>query len=457
MNINLTSIKHMHMIGIGGIGMSGLASILSDRDIKISGSDLKNNNLIGKLKKKGCTITIGHGKINGSPDAVVRSFSIKDNNPEIIEAKNRKIPVFERMDLLKSIIESKKRSIAVSGTHGKTTTTAMISYVLDKAGLDPTVLVGGEMDYFEGNAKSGQSDILVSEVDESDGLIKDIKARYSIITNLEKEHMEHYKNMRNLLFTFRAFAEGAKNGIIFYNNRDRNIEKILPKQANRIVSVGFSDKADIYYASLKAKGLKTEFTCFLKSKRLGRVVLNVPGAHNAFNALMAIACALEFGIQFDKIKKILESFKGVKRRFEIRGTPNDITLIEDYAHHPTEIKAVLEIARTMASKKVIAIFQPHRYSRTSYLKEHFASAFQETDELILTDIYAASEKPIKGFDVKCLYNSIKNSGTKKVQLIPKNEIPRRLKNIVKPGDVLLVLGAGDINGIISDIKKVLKG
>jgi len=454
--MELSKSKHIHMVGIGGIGMSGLAQILIDRGIKISGSDIKNNNMIRKLRERGCKIAIGHAAINASPDAVIRSFSIRDDNPEIAEARKRNIPIFWRMEMLRSIFEEKNRSIAITGTHGKTTTTAMLSYILDRAGLSPTVLIGGEHDYFKGNAKSGRSDIFVSEVDESDGYFSGFSCQYSIITNIEKEHMEYYADMKKLLGAFSSFAQKTKR-IIFYSNDDLNVKSIIEGYDKNRISVGFSPDSDFSCSSFESKGFKTEFICTRRGKKLGKITLRIPGRHNALNALMAISCSLEFGIPFFKIKKFLNVFKNAKRRFEVRGKVNGVTIVEDYAHHPTEIKSVIDSARKIGKKKIIAVFQPHRYSRTFYLKEGFGSSFSGVDELILTDIYSASEAPVSGGDLKSLYSAIRRNGMKSVKVFEKKEIPGRLKSDAKPGDIILVLGAGDINGIIPEIKRSLKG
>lgn len=456
--MNLNSIKHIHMIGIGGIGMSGLARILTDRGLKITGSDLKNNRLIEKLRKRGCDIRIGHGKICGTPEAVVRSFSVKDDNPEIIQAGIRNIPVLERSELLKIIFESKARSVAVAGTHGKTTTTAMISCILDKAGLEPTVLIGGELDYFDGNAKSGNGDVLVSEVDESDGYLPKISSQHAVITNVEKEHMEYYKEMRNLLEAFRRFIHKKRNGVIFYNKDDCNLRKLTEGYKGKRISFGSSGNCDFYPMSIKENGLSQEFICCNKKKNLGNVLINIPGRHNVFNALAAISCGLEFGLGFDKIRDTLSAFKGVKRRFEIKAGAgvNDIILVEDYAHHPTEIRAVIGTASKLNRKRVIVVFQPHRFTRTAHLEKEFSKAFNDVDELILTDIYPASEDPIEGVSIKNIHDGVKREGLKSVKTLPKNEIAPYLKKIARNGDIILVLGAGDINGIVPDIKKFLK-
>lgn len=453
-NIKLNEVKHIHMVGIGGIGMSGLANVLTDRNIFISGSDLKNNCLIEKLKKKGCKIRIGHKGIYGTPDLLVRSFGVKENNPEVNEAREKQICVITRSELLKRFIDTKKYSISVTGTHGKTTTTAMISYLLDRAGLDPTVLIGGEMDYFKGNSKSGTSEILVSETDESDGYFREIVPRFKVITNIEKEHMEYYRNMSNLVKAFKAFiANTPSDGILFYNSEDRYLQKLSGYCHGKRISFGISPRSDFYATSIEERGLLISFYLKYKRKGLGKVTLNFPGRHNVLNAMASIAVALECGISFRKAGSIMRDFKGIKRRFEIKSRTKDLFLIEDYAHHPTELKAVIGMARALDKKRIIAVFQPHRYSRTMYLRKEFNNAFTGVDELILTDIYAANEPPMKGVDVRNICDGVRRKGIKSVKILEKALIARYLRQIVRRDDVILILGAGNINEIVPEVMR----
>jgi len=456
--INLKSIKHIHMVGIGGIGMSALARILLDYGITVSGSDLKKNNLTEKLKEKGCHITKNHGSIYGKPQLLVRSFGVKDNNPEVIEARSRGIAVRERSELLRALIESKERPIAITGTHGKTTTTAMISYLLDRAKLSPTVLIGGEVDYFRGNAKSGGDDVLVAETDESDGFLSKIISRYAVITNIEKEHMEHYKKMQNLLEAFKDFIGNIpSDGVLFYNKEDQYLQKLSKHCRGRRVSFGISSKdCDIYAKSIEERGFGVRFMCYARGKKLGWVVLNVPGIHNVYNALAAIAVALEFGVSFAKVKSIIPKFRGVKRRFEVKSRTNKMIIVEDYAHHPTEIKSVINIASGLKRNRIIAVFQPHRFTRTMYLGKEFARAFKGVDELLLTNIYAANENPIKGVGVESIRDGAIRSGIKRAQIMPKGSIARYIGRNALKGDIVLVLGAGNINEIITDVVKNIK-
>lgn len=454
-NLDIKGLKEVHMIGIGGIGMSALAFILLDHKVSITGSDLKENNLIGKLRGMGCAINIGHGALIGNPEIVVRSFSVKDDNPEVIEAKRRRIPVIERSELLRAVIMSKTRAVSVSGTHGKTTTTAMISYLMDKAGLDPTVLIGGEVDHFNGNSRSGKSDIFVTETDESDGYISKLSAKYIVVTNIEKDHMEHYVNMDNLISAFSEYlSRGHKDGALFYYSGDTLLKTMINYFPGKRVSFGFSGQSDIFADEVDETGFSTKFTVHYKGKRLGKAVLNVPGRHNVLNALAAFAVLLEFGVSFKKITMIMKGFKSAKRRFEIQSNKNNIMLVEDYAHHPTEIRAVISMARVLKPKRIVAVFQPHRYSRTQYLENEFETAFQGVDKLVLTDIYSANEEPIEGVGLENISEGARTSGVKEVEIINKRMIPEHLGKTVEAGDIVLVMGAGDINQIIPSLQEI---
>ena len=451
--IDLPNTRHIHMVGIGGIGMSALADILLDYGIKISGSDLKDNRLIGKLRKKRCHVDIGHNSIYGKPDFIVRSFGVKDNNSEVMDARAKGVPVIERSELLKAVMDSKARSIAVTGTHGKTTTTGMISYILDKARYSPTVLIGGEFDHFKGNSQSGKNDIIVAETDESDGFLSKITPGYAVITNVEKEHMEHYKNMDNLLSTFNAFIQNIQKGggVLFYNKDDGNLKNMVKSFHGKSISFGLGKGCNYNAVSIKQKGLSIEFICCYNRKKRGKVKLNVPGLHNVYNALAAIAVSREMGLDFDRIIPIIRGFHGVKRRFEIKADKNGIMVVEDYAHHPTEIKMVINIARNLKRKRIIAVFQPHRYTRTMYLEKEFAGAFGGVDELVLADIYAASENSIEGVSIKNIYEGVKKKGINKIGVMAKNTIPGYLRDNAKKGDLILIMGAGDINEIVPEV------
>lgn len=448
--------KHIHMVGIGGIGMSGLAKILISSGIKITGSDIKDNSLIQALIKKGAKICLSHKGVIDNPDIVVRAFNIRNHNFDIKQAVEKKIPVIFRSELLKRIIASKKDSITVAGTHGKTTTSAMISFLLEKGEFDPTILVGGQMGFLESNAKKGNSDLIVAEMDESDGFIKDMVAKYSVITNIEKDHMEYYKTMENLTEAFKIFIKNTKeDGVLFYNYDDEILRKLSKFYAGEKISFGFSSKADIFAINLKTIGYNMEFSCFYKGEDLGKCQMKILGEHNVYNALAAIAVALKMGMNFKDIVSEIKDFKNVKRRFDVKYKSKDVFVVEDYAHHPTEIGTIISVAKLLKKKRIIVVFQPHRFSRTMHLEEEFCECFSGVNKLLLTDIYAASEDPLDGIGLYNICKGVKEKGVEDAYIIPKHDIVRTLLIEIKAGDIILILGAGDINEIIPELIRKL--
>lgn len=441
--------KRVHFIGIGGIGMSGIAIVLLEMGYKVSGSDLETNDLTKKIQALGGEVSRGHAASNILNDVglAVYSSSISKDNPELSEISKRKIPLVHRAEMLGWIF-NKKKGLAVTGTHGKTTTTSLISVMLESSGADPAVIIGGEVARFEGNAKAGKGSYAVAEADESDSSFLHLKPFYAVLTNIEMEHIDHFRTLDDAKAAYRAFIDNLKKGgTLFYNYEDPNIRDILEGFRPGRKSFGLSKGADIYAADIKMKAFKTSFKCVLNGKALGRVRLNIPGRHNVLNALAAILAGLECGLKFRDIAGSLEGFSGTKRRFQLRLEKDGVMLIDDYAHHPTEIKAVLSACRNWADKRVIAIFQPHRYTRTKYLAKEFGLCFDGADKLILTDIYAASEKPISGVSVRGIYDKIRASGLEDVEIIKKEDIADRVIKIKKPGDMILVLGAGDIKKV----------
>jgi len=448
--------KHIHMVGIGGIGMSGIAEILIESGIMITGSDIKDNPLIQRLIKKGAKINIGHKGIINKPELVVRAFNIRNNNSDVKEAQEKNIPVIFRSEFLKRIIDSRKVSVSISGTHGKTTTSAMISFLLEKAGFDPTILVGGEMDFLKSNAKKGRSDIIVSEMDESDGFIRDMKVKFSVITNIEKDHMEYYKTMGNLIDAFKVFIKNTKDdGVLFYNYDDEILRDLSRFYNGEKISFGFSSKADLFAINVKPEDIGMCFSCFFKGQELGKCCLGVLGEHNVYNALASIAVAKKMGMSIDDIDKILKDFKNVKRRFEIKYNSKDILIVEDYAHHPTEITKIIDVAKLLKKKRIIAVFQPHRFSRTMHLEREFCKCFSGVDKLMLTDIYAASEDPLDGIGLCNICLGVKEKGIKDAYIIPKGDIVMTLLSEINAGDIVLILGAGDVNEIIPELIRKL--
>jgi UDP-N-acetylmuramate--L-alanine ligase/UDP-N-acetylenolpyruvoylglucosamine reductase len=446
--------KKIHMVGIGGIGMSALSFLLNEAGYRISGSDIAENNITGKLRRKGISVKIGHdpSHVKGQ-SLVVYSSSIRGDNPELAAAGSKNIPVISRTELLKMVMEKNKKVVAVTGTHGKTTITAMASLVLEKAGADPSVLIGGESPHFNGNAKLGKSRTLVSEVDESDGKLVMLRGiTHIIIPNLEKEHVEHYKNEAHLVDTLRRFLNAQSGrGILFYGFRDKNLKKIAAKYKGKTVNFGFSKKADVYASNVEELGGKTGFDCFWKKKKLGRFTINIPGTHNVLNALAVISLGINLNIDAGIIKRALTSYKGVKRRFEVIGELNGAKIVEDYAHHPTEIRATISAARSLNPKRLIVVFQPHRYTRTKSFYREFSGSFAGADEVILTEVYSATEDKIRGATSNSIYDIMAKKKTFPVKLLPKSEIPRYLSVKAKPGGMVLILGAGDIGKIAREI------
>jgi UDP-N-acetylmuramate--alanine ligase len=449
--------QHIHLTGIGGIGMSGLALIILDMGYKVSGSDVKLSDITARLERKGAKIFKGHSasSLPQEAGALVYSSSVAKNNPELLEARKRGLPVAQRAELLGEIL-NRKTGIAVTGTHGKTTTTSLISVILEKCSLDPTVIIGGEVSLFGGNAKLGKGPYVVAEADESDGSFLRLKPFYSIITNIEMEHMDYYKSLEDVMKAYSGFAKNLKpGGKILYNHEDRNIIRTLKGLGVQKESFGFSKEGSIYPVEIKMDEFNTRFRCVYRDTALGTVELKIPGLHNVLNALAAILLGLNMDIAFADIVKAIKDFTGTKRRFHLRADAGGVMLIDDYAHHPTEIKAVLDACRNWKRKRIIAVFQPHRYSRTLFLADDFGRCFAGADKVILTDIYAASEDPIEGVSVETLYEKIRHSGHKDVMILKKRDIVDHVMSVKKKGDMILILGAGDIKDVADALSDAL--
>ncbi|MDP3790599.1 MAG: UDP-N-acetylmuramate--L-alanine ligase [Candidatus Omnitrophota bacterium] len=449
--------KKMHFIGIGGIGMSSIAIILLKMGYKISGSDLESNSLTEKLKKLGADIFIGHSEGNVGPDVEIAVYSscINNANPEIVQARQRGIPIVKRAEVLGELLNSKK-GIAITGTHGKTTTTSLISVMLENGGLDPTVIIGGEVALFGSNAKYGNGEFLVAEADESDGSFIYLKPFYSVITNIEMEHVDYYGTLEDSITAYAAFANNTKKqGALFYNNDDENIKKMLKNFKGKSESFSLYKGADIYPHEIKMSEFRSSYLCVYKNEVLGRVFLKIPGRHNILNSLAAIQVGLKAGLSFEKITQGIQDFTGTKRRFHLRADCEGVMLIDDYAHHPTEIRAVLEACGNWKGRRLVVIFQPHRYSRTKFLAEEFGRCFKGCHKLILTDIYAASEEPIEGISSKVIYDRVKKHGPDDVIMLGKKEIADHIMKSKKSGDMILVLGAGDIKDIANELSEKL--
>ena len=437
----------MHFIGIGGAGMSALARILIDKGYEISGSDMKNSPVVEQLRQKGARIFMGHSAPNlGGAEAIVVSSAISETNPEIVAAGEKGLKRFHRSDINAALLNAAK-GIAVAGAHGKTTTTSMTGVVLDYAGLKPTIIIGGEVDYLGGNARLGEGEYLVSEADESDGSFLKLRPHIAIVTNIEDDHMDYYGTMENIRRAFREFMENTdrETGRVvacFDNENIRNIAASLDRQ---VISYAIDHEADYQAVDIEPQGTGISFAVKYRGNILGRIVLNIPGRHNVLNALAATATALLCGAGFEQIAEAFSVFHGAKRRFETKGRRNGVWVVDDYAHHPTEIASTLAAARQTSAKRIICAFQPHRYTRTQLLQREFGGAFGGADILVLTDIYPAGEAPIDGVDGHLIEKAVAEaSGRQAVYIAERSDIAGYLKGIVREGDLVITMGAGDI-------------
>jgi len=451
--------KHYHLIGIGGIGMSGIAQLLLRKGFKVSGSDLKENKITQELKKLGAGIFIGHDPINiKGADLIVYSSAIGEDNPEVKKAKSDGIPLIRRAEALAGLMKD-QATITVTGSHGKTTTSSLVSYLLLQAGLCPTVAVGGVLINIDTNACLGNGNFFVAEADESDGSFLYYRPKYSIITNIDHEHLDYYKDFKNEIAAFGAFINNTRcDGCVFASNDDMNLKDLFKSYNNKYVLFGLTDGADIYPKNIRIKGLSSEFDCFYKNKLVDRFYLALGGEHNISNALSVIALGLELGIGLKFMKDTLSHYKGAKRRLEIKFEDKNYLLIDDYAHHPTEIKATLAALRNLKFNRLITVFQPHRYTRTKLLCEEFARSFDSSDYIVLTDIYPAGERPLEGVSARLIYDKIRErSPGKQIHFLPKEEIAAHILKIMRPHDLLVTLGAGDIVRICDELVEKFKG
>ncbi len=449
--------KRYHFIGIGGIGMSGIAQLLLRAGAKVSGSDLKESKSVEELRVLGAVIHIGHsaGNIDGA-DVVVYSSAIKEDNPEYALAKAKGI-LIKRAQALAQLMQD-KTVITIAGSHGKTTTTSLVSYLLLEAGLNPTAAIGGVLRNVDNNALLGDGELFVAEADESDGSFLYYRPKYSIVTNIDREHLDYYKDFEAEIAAFKEFiSQTDKLGCVFVCDDDKYLKDIIKGYRQRIVRFGLTKHADIYPKNIHMQGLSSDFDCYYKGKLVDRFHLALGGKHNISNALSVIALGLELGIKLEFIRKALALYKGAKRRLEIKFLDQDYLLIDDYAHHPTEIQATLSAARQMNSKRMIAIFQPHRYTRTQLLLEEFGRSFDLVDYCLITDIYPASEPPIEGVSAEKMQALVKKRNPGKiVKYIPKDKIAEHILEIIMPGDMVITMGAGDIVKIGDELAQRLK-
>ncbi len=442
----MISRERIHFIGIAGTGMSALAYILSEKGYKVSGSDLQENLSTIRLRSKGVKIYFGH-KAEQIEDAqiVVVSSAIPEDNEELLAARERNIPILQRGELL-ALLTKEKKSIIVSGAHGKTTTTSMVAIVLEKNNLDPTVLVGGEVEDIGGNAKLGNGDYLVAEADESDGSMLKLFPYFLIVTNIDNDHLDYYGNIEKIKEAFLTLIKKVpKDGYIILGKESLYVKEILPKIKNNYFTYGIEKDNDFYPEDINLNFNGSEFDVFFRGKRLGRVKLNVPGIHNVCNALSAIAVSKILDLDISKSIKALEGFKGVQRRIQLKGKLQNILIFDDYGHHPTEIIATLKTLR-LYNRRLVVAFQPHRYTRTYFLTEELADALREADVIIITEIYSAGEKPIFQISGKNIYNILKEKEPQKEIYFCENltDVAKKAYEVLKDKDIFLTLGAGNI-------------
>ncbi len=451
--------KTYHFIGIGGVGMGKLASMLLKKGAAVTGSDIHRSAMTDALKEQGATVAIGHDAGNvSSPDYVVYSTAIRKDNPELVKARQSNIEILHRAQLLNHLMQGYTR-IAIAGAHGKTTTTAMVGKILQDAGRDPTVALGGVLQGGSQQITVGESDLFVAEVDESDGSFLQAYPRYAIVTNMDREHMDHYPTWNDILAAFKQFLEMiSSDGCAVFCYEDPHLRALLNQIRIPQKSYGLSAAADVWGDGIVMEDMRAAFRCLKGDDVMGNVSLRVPGVHNILNALAALTVTVEIlGVDFDVASESLSGFRGVHRRFEVKGEVNGIRIIDDYGHHPTEIRATLQAARHLKRRRVVTIFQPHRFSRTQLLMDEFAVCFQGvTDELFITDIYAASETPIEGVNASVLCDRIKCQGGLKPVYVPRDEILERVVPVLQEGDLVITLGAGDITSVSNQIQEYLK-
>lgn len=442
--------QHIHLVGIGGSGMSGIAEVLLTMGYKVSGSDLQASETTRRLEELGGRIAIGHQESNiGEAQVVVISSAVAATNPEVQAAKAKQVPVIPRAEMLAELMRL-KFGVAIAGAHGKTTTTSMVANVLASGGLDPTMVIGGKVNALGSHARLGRGELLVAEADESDGSFLRLSPTVVAVTNLDREHLDHYGSMEKIYDSFLEFI----NKIPFYGlavlcSDDERLHALFPRIVKRYHTYGLQETPgvvpDFKATDIVLKQWGAEFRAHFRGKNLGPFRLAVPGMHNVSNALVAIAIGIELDVPVDLIRKGLAAFAGVERRFHLRGEANGIMIVDDYGHHPTEVKATLAAAKQGWDRRLVVLFQPHRYSRTRDLIEEFTHAFDQADLLFMTDIYAAGEAPIPGVSGAVLADRIKAAGHQGVTFVEKKEtLPDQVLPHLQPGDLVVTLGAGDI-------------
>jgi len=454
--------RRVHFIGIGGIGMSGIAELLANLGYVVSGSDEKRSPITERLATIGIRVAYGHDAVNvGDADVAVVSTAVRSSNVEVQEAVRRQIPVIPRAEMLAELMRL-RFSIAVAGSHGKTTTTSMVALVLERAGLDPTAVIGGRLSAFGSNARLGRGELMVAEADESDRSFLKLFPTMAVMTNIDHEHLENYGGFDDLQQAFVDFA----NKVPFYGAvvacvDDPNLAAVLPRMTRRVTTYGLDGDADIsatgiVLGPLDGRASVTRRTGDGRTRTLGPVALNVPGRHNLQNALAAVAVGLELGLPFERISAGLAEFRGVERRFDVRGEPNGILVVDDYGHHPTEIAAVLAAAKSLGRRMIVA-FQPHRYTRTAAQLHAFGPALAPADHIVLTDIYSAGEDPIEGVTIDTLAETVRRESGRPVDVVHRvDDVTPLLVRLARPGDIVLTLGAGSIGSVAARLVDALE-
>jgi UDP-N-acetylmuramate--alanine ligase len=439
-------VKHVHLVGIGGAGMSGIAEVLLNLKFQISGSDLKQSDTTDRLESLGARISYGHeaDNIEGA-DVVVVSTAVSRDNPEIVAAREKLVPVIPRVEMLAELMRM-KYSVAVGGTHGKTTTTSLISAVLSAGGLDPTVVVGGKILTMGTGARLGASQYMVAEADESDGSFLKLSPTLAVVTTVDEEHLDYYSGLDEIKSAFTRFS----NSVPFYGCSilcldQHNIQSIIADIERRVITYGLAGQADVQAHSVEASGGATSFSVVAGGYPRGEIEIAMPGVHNVYNSLAAVAVGLELGVDFADIARALKEFEGISRRFEIKGEVNDVLVLDDYGHHPVEIRTTLSAAAARWNRRLVVLFQPHRYTRTQKLLEEFGRSFYDATVLFVTGIYAASEEPIEGVSGANIVEVARRHGHRDADYVEDLDgLFERAMDVIEPGDVVMTLGAGDI-------------
>jgi UDP-N-acetylmuramate--alanine ligase len=451
--------QQIHFVGIGGAGMSGIAEILLNLGYRVTGSDARRNDAVERLEQLGAKVFTGHdaSHVEGA-HVVVYSSAVGRDNVELQAARQRAIPVIPRAEMLAELMRM-KYGIAVAGTHGKTTTTSMVGAVLAEGRYDPTIIVGGRVTSLGSNVRLGQGDFLVAEADESDGSFLKLDPTIAVVTTIDAEHLDHYGTLEAIQDAFVAFV----SKVPFYGAAvlcldQPNIQRLMPRIERRVVTYGLESSADLVARRVQLSGMTSRFEVHHRGDLLGECTLAIPGRHNVVNALAAIGVGIDLEIPFLTIQKALAGFTGVQRRFQIRGRADGVTVVDDYGHHPVEIRATLAAAKAGFDCRIVTVFQPHRYTRTKHLFDQFLTAFNETDVLIVLDIYGAGEAPIEGVDAAALAEGIRAHGHRQVTYLggDRAHIVDHVCSITRPGDIVLTLGAGDVSQLGPEILRRLQ-